>query len=97
MQNNGVGANSGVRSNNDRTEHLCACSNIYMAANFWNTATTSAAKRDLMKNQTIHPDFDVGMNNNSVGMGDQQTSANLTGERNFCTCNYAPKAMSKGN
>src|SRR4051794_27934478 len=68
-----------------------------MPSDHWNPAAPPAAECNLMKNKTINADPYLRVNNNSVRMGDEQTSTYLTSKRNICTRHDAPKVMSKRN
>jgi hypothetical protein len=86
-------ANSGVVANSDWPQDLCASSDVDMAAYDRDPWSTPDTQSDLLKNETVHANSGVGVNNDSVGMRDQESPANLTIERNVCAGDDAPKTM----
>ena len=76
----GICADSGVVANSDRPQYLCAGSDVDMAADDRDTRSTPDAQSDLLKNETIYANRGVGVNDDSVGMRDQEPPANLTGK-----------------
>lgn len=96
-----VGNHHGVRADPcmcadlNRPKDLGAGADVDMAGNFGNSAATAGAKRDLVENQAVHADLGVRMDDNAIGVGDQQPAADLAGERYFRPRHRAPEAMTQ--
>src|SRR6266699_2166172 len=79
-----------ICANSDWPQDLCASSDVDMAAYDRDPWSTPDTQSDLLKNETVHANSGVGVNNDSVGMRDQESPANLTIERDVCPRDDAP-------
>ena len=61
------------------SEHLGASADIDMPADNRGTASGQRAQRDLLEDQAVRSNAGVRMDNNAIGMRQQQTTAKLTG------------------
>jgi len=91
----GISADSGMRPNFHRTQNLCTSSNIDMAGDLGNPGRVSASERYLMEDQAVHANLRVRVDNDAVRVRDQQSAADLTRKRDFCTGDDTPEAMTK--
>jgi hypothetical protein len=88
-------ANSGMRADLHRSEYFRTRPDIDVASDLRDSAQPAAAQSHLMEDQAVDANFRVGMNDNAVGMRDEQAAPDLTGKRDICAGDDAPKAVAQ--
>ncbi len=88
-------ANSSMRTDLDRTQNLRARSDVNVASDLGNPALVAIAQSHLLEDQAVDANFRVGMNNNAVRMWDEEAAPDLTGQRDICAGDDAPKAVAQ--
>src|SRR5579872_100440 len=81
-----------VISNRDGTNDLGARANVHMTAEAGDTAA-SISDGDLLKEKAVGTDLGIGMNNDTVGMWNQQPAGNVAVERDVRAGDNRPEAM----
>jgi hypothetical protein len=79
FRDDGIRANFGVIANDDVAQYFRASANIHMSANRRKAIARAGSYRDLLENQTIHPDHGAWMDDNPVGVRNEQTPTDLAG------------------
>ena len=82
-----------VSTNADWPENLCPGTYVNMARNFWDAASIARSNGHLLEDQAVHADPGIGMNDDSIGMRNEQSAANMATQGNVCACHDAPEAM----
>ena len=93
VDDDGVGADPGVRANFDRSQNLGAGADIDMVANLGQSIAVPGADCNLLEYQAIDSDLGVRMDHDAIGMRNKKTAANLAVEGNIGTGHRAPKAV----
>src|SRR5262249_20148687 len=91
----GIGANAGMGADPNRAQDLRAGADIDMALDHWDAAQAPRSNRDLLKDQAVYADLGVGVNDDAIGVRDQEPTANLAEERNFGPSDNGPEAMAQ--
>ena len=78
-----------------RSENLCPGPDIDVTGNLWNASSVTGSNGHLLKDQTVHADPCIGMNDDSIGVRNQQSAAKLTIQGNVSACHDAPKPMAQ--
>jgi hypothetical protein len=93
FDDNRIGANFRVRADLNIPKHLGARADVNVTSYTWRSCSIAGPDRYLLKNQAIHANLGFGMNNDPVGMRNEQTTTDLAVQRNIGTGDYAPKTM----
>jgi hypothetical protein len=86
-----------VISNFYFTQNSRSRTNVYVIANDWWTTPISGSDRHLLKHEAIHPNCSIGMDNYSVWVRYQQSSADSCIQGNICSSHNTPEAICKNN
>src|SRR4051812_33808901 len=85
-----------MRTNCHVAQDLCPSTDVDVVPDLRQpVAAFSVANRNLLKYQTIDADPGARMDDNAVGMGNQESTTNVAIERNVRPGDDAPKAMPK--
>jgi hypothetical protein len=79
----------------DVPKHLGARADVNVTSNPWRSRSAAGPDRYLLKYQAIHANLGFGMNNDPIGMRNEQAAADLAVQRNVGAGNDTPKAMAK--
>jgi len=95
LNDNRVGADPGMVANFDRSQDLCASTDVDMVANPGKPAPIPGSDRNLLKNKAIYANDGVGMNHDAVRMRDKKAPADIAVEGNIGASDDTPKTMAK--
>jgi hypothetical protein len=83
----------GVSADTNWSQDFCSGPNLHMARDYRDAMFATASNGHLLKDQAIHADFRIRMNDNPIRMREQQPSAEAAIQRDICTSDYAPKPV----
>jgi hypothetical protein len=95
LQNYAIGADSRVWTDRDATEDLGPSPYIYVTSDSRRTIVP-AAEGNLLEKEAIGAYLSIRMNDDSIGMWDQQSPAQTTAiQRDLGPCDYAPPTVAQ--
>ena len=83
-----------MRANHNGAQNLCARSDVYMTRDLWHSSIHHT-KGNLLKDQAVRPDDHIAMNDHSIGVREQQATADLAANRDVSPGHCAPEAVAK--
>jgi hypothetical protein len=84
----GIGSNFGMFTERDGSDDLCSGSDVYVSFN-----DDFSRNGHLLQDETIGTDDGVRVDDNSIGMNEQQSAPKLAAERNVSPGHNAPEAV----
>jgi hypothetical protein len=92
---NRVGTDPGTRPDFNWSQDLGAGANVDVVSDPGNTRSLSVSDRNLLKDQAIHADLSFRMNYDAIGMGNEETAANLACQRDIGAGYGTPEPMAQ--
>ena len=74
-----------MSTNPHGSQNLCAGPDIYVALQQRRALIFSSAERHLLEDETVHANDSIGVDYDSVGVGNEEPAANDAVERNIRT------------
>ena len=93
VDDDGVGPYAGVCADGDVAEYSGSCADIDMSFDDRHPGCVNGSDGDLLKDEAVGSDFCFGVDDDAVGVGDEQSSSDAGVQRDIGSGNCAPEAV----
>src|SRR6185437_4580616 len=95
FDNDRIGTDPRVGANLDRTQDLCSSPDVHVVSDARRTPTHSGPDCNLLKDETVDSDACIRMDNDAVGVRNEQPAPDVAVQRNIGSGDDAPKSVTE--